>query len=118
MLEKMADANVAEDIVKSGLGSEHLATGKGGLEEGAKAALDKIADTGVQGVRQLLAEAAYYGKGMSLDEAKDMTVESLKEHVEKAKEGNKVGQEDSSKYKNDDKKWNIPLDVLKNKLGR
>ncbi len=118
MLEKMADGKVAEDIVKSGLGSEHLATGKGGLEEGAKAALDKIADPSAQGMRQLLADAAYYGKGMSLDEAKNMTVESLKEHVEKMKEENESGKEDSSEYKNNDQKWNIPLDVLKNKMGR
>lgn len=61
MLEKMTDGKVAEDVVKSGLGSEHLSTGKSGLEQGARTVLEKMNEFGsASSMEQLLADAALY----------------------------------------------------------
>ncbi len=82
LLEKMTDGQVAEDIVKSGLGSEHLSTGKGGLETGSRTVLEKMSELGgASGIEKLLAEASLYGRGMSLDDVKHLTPEALKEKV-------------------------------------
>ena len=45
MLEKACDKRVAENIVRAGLGSEHLSTGVGGLEESAQKAKKVIETT-------------------------------------------------------------------------
>ena len=87
MLEKMTDGKVAEDVVKAGLGSEHLSTGKSGLEQGARTVLEKMNEFGsASDMRQLLADAALYGKGMSIEDAKNMTPEVLREKVNALKE--------------------------------
>lgn len=87
MLEKMTDGKVAEDVVKAGLGSAHLSTGKSGLEQGARTVLEKMNEFGsASDMRQLLADAALYGNGMSIEDAKNMTPEVLREKVEALKE--------------------------------
>lgn len=72
LVEKMQNSDVAQNVVKAGLGSEHLATGSKGLEEASKKVLDKGADNknsaqdgqSKGGLKDRLAKAAYMGKGM------------------------------------------------------
>ena len=80
MLEKMIDTQVAEDIVKSGLVSEHLSTGKGKLEQGVLIVLKKMREFGsVSGVRQWLAEVSLYENSTSIEETKSMMSQILRE---------------------------------------
>jgi hypothetical protein len=72
LVEKMQNSEVAQNVVKAGLGSEHLATGSKGLEDATKKVLDKGVDNkGVSqdrqnsgGLKDRLAKAAYMGMGM------------------------------------------------------
>jgi len=87
MLEKMTDSKVAKKIVQAGLGSEFMSTGEGGLEQGARTVLEKSKQLGeAAGMEAMLAEAAIYGKGMTMDELKKLTPDKLKEVVDKAKQ--------------------------------
>ena len=116
MLEKMTDSKVAKKIVQSGLGSEFMSTGEGGLEQGARTVLEKSKQLGeAAGMEAMLAEAVIYGKGMTMDELKKLTPDKLKEMVDQAKQ-NQVG--------TPDKDGRVPADGLAKqweklpKLGR
>ena len=71
LVEKMQNSEVAQNVIKAGLGSEHLATGSKGLEDASRKVLERGTDkdlshsekSGEKNIERL-AKAAYMGKGM------------------------------------------------------
>jgi len=108
MLGKIKDKKVAENVVKSGLGSMHASTGASGLNQGARAVLENEAHVGGSaGMEDLLRQAVLYGNGMTLAEVKElkMSPERLKDYVAELREN-----------KNSPTKKDLPPEALK-KLG-
>ena len=105
MMVKIQDSKVAENVVKAGLGAMHTSTGAGGLNQGARAVLEKGEEVGGgAGMEDLLKQAVLYGHGMTLNEVKElkMTPEKLKDYVAYLKENNTHQKKD------------LPPEVLKN----
>ena len=114
MLGRIQDNKVAENVIKSGLSSMHLSTGKGGLQQGARTVLEKEREIGGgAGMEDLLKEAVLYGNGLTLSEVKELkkTPEQLKEYVDQLKENHE------QQKKNSDKK-DLPPEAYKGGAGR
>ena len=114
MTSKIQDKKVAENVVKSGLGAMHLSTSASGLNEGARAVMEKGEEVGGgSGMEDLLKQAVLYGNGLTLNEVKELkkTPEQLKEYVNQLKENNK------NQKKNSDKK-DLPPEVRRGGADR
>ena len=85
MLTKMAgDKEVAQNILKAGLGSNFLSTGELGIQHGAKTVLEEKREAGdAAGMQKMLCTAVKWGKGMSMDEIRALKVspKTLKRNV-------------------------------------
>lgn len=113
LLDKMANGQVAEDIVKAGLGSEFLSTGKAGLEQGARTVLEKSKVFGEGSkMQEMLAQASMYGTGITREEAENMTPEKLKEKVDQYKSTLSQKEQKGQKEQGDSEKQETQSDQL------